>query len=131
EGGLRRLAAGASKTDEEKAREVQAEKETKFKKSYLNRPELGKWFKDNLPTINDGFEKINEKHEKGGFKATTFAGLGIENPPSEMDGVTEEKLMLETISGWYESIYSDMKKIRVPDQKAYLEEIEKSQFVTV
>ncbi len=131
EGGLRRLAASASKTDAEKAGEAYAEKEKTFQKSYLNRPELGKWFKDNLPTINDGFEKTNPKHEKGGFKATTFAGLGIENPPTEMDGVTEEKLLFETISKWYESIYSDMKKTRVPDQKAYLEKIEKNQFVIV
>lgn len=130
EGGLRRIVAGASKTDTEKASEAYAEKEKTFKKSYLNRPELGQWFKDNLPTLHDNFEKINPKHEKGGFKAENFAKLGIEKPPQEMDSVTKENLMLKTISAWYESIYFDMKKTRVPDQKAYLESVEQSQFVT-
>ncbi|EKD63296.1 MAG: hypothetical protein ACD_51C00300G0002 [uncultured bacterium] len=118
-GGLEK--ALAKKSEAEQRADTLNKKENDFRADFQRHPQLARWFMDNLSAVNNGFEKVNVKHDKQ-VVPMTFADMGVSNP-GEKDG-RKDALLETTISEWYATLYFDIGKVDPKtDQKKYLYDV--------
>ena len=99
--GRQMLAQATGKKD--RLQKEQEKKQQEFADKVLAKPELGRWFKDNIDSVETGFAAVNpeKKEQKTHIK---FADMQID-PPQEMDGIRDPKIMEKHISDWYYELH--------------------------
>ncbi len=119
EGELRQMAS--KRPESEQTALDNTRKKEVFGTSLNQRPELAKWFRENITDLNKGFGKINPEGKEGYYKFDNFADLGVKDPG--MKDRRQGALVRQTVTEWYEYMTHTL-HVSTDDQKKYLEELD-------